>query len=928
MELKPYQQTVISDLILFLQYLQQSDTGSGPVLPSAFQDYWTDRGYRPMTGNVIEPYKNNIRDGKNRAVPHVCIKVPTAGGKTFIACNALRPIFEGAGFDADQPRLVVWLVPSNPILQQTLRHLRDPNHPYRRKIDTHFNHRVEVYDKAALLSGAGFNAGTVREQLSIVVMSFDSLRVRNKDDRKLYQENGNNLSFSTGPGDTDLLPGTDETAVINVIRRLRPVLIVDESHNAESELSVEMLGNLNPGFILDLTATPRRNSNIISFVDALALKTENMVKLPVIVYNQKDRHEVISAALELRQKLETLANQEQKQFPGSKAIRPIVLFQAQSQTNTDNLTFTKIRDVLVKVGIPTEQIKIKTASLDELKGVDLMAADCPVRYIITVNALKEGWDCPFAYILASLADRSSAVDVEQILGRVLRQPYVRKHTAHLLNLSYVLTASSKFNDTLQSVVTGLNKAGFSRKDFKVANQPETPGTAESPPPSDPLLALFGGPTSPVSDRPHSAGTDPVWTDPVGTDTTGPDEIDPEKISVWDNTAQPGQSRPGAAQTGEAAGNISATDEAADSAVVQDIENQAKAEAEAFAQRTKTMNPSDDPEELQQLATRYRMRDHFSQQATTLLLPQFFMRVEENLFIQTGEEKLARTHLLDGFRLGRQSTEVNFDNVQAELYKVDLEARDRGETSPEFMRVDGKTKDALLNEILPTMTRAGQVKTMTNRLLKAIGDQKPISQKDVSTYVSRILDEMSEAQFRDMVAYQYTYADRIRRKISQLTTHYAQKEFRKLLDTDQVFVKPSFALPPFISPKEIAKDITKSLYANEERMNGFEERVIIKVANLENVAFWTRNGERGRGFFLNGYLNHYPDFIVVTKRGKVVLLETKGDDRDNSDSEAKRDLGRFWAQKSGENYRYFMVFERQELDGTYTLDEFLAVMSAL
>ena len=908
MELKPYQQTVISDLSLFLQYIQQSDTGSGPSLSNAFQDYWNDRGYRPMTGNVIEPYKNNIKDGQNQAVPHVCIKVPTAGGKTFIACNALRPIFEGAGFDADQPRLVVWLVPSNPILQQTLRHLRDPSHPYRQKIDTHFNHRVEVYDKAALLGGAGFNAGSVREQLSIVVMSFDSLRARNKDDRKLYQENGNNLSFGASSADTDLLPGTDETAVINVIRRLRPVLIVDESHNAESELSVEMLGNLNPGFILDLTATPRRNSNIISFVDALALKDEFMVKLPVIVYNQKDRHEVISAALELRQKLETLANQEQKQFPGSKAIRPIVLFQAQSQTSTDNLTFTKIRDVLVKVGIPTEQIKIKTANLDELKGIDLMDADCPVRYIITVNALKEGWDCPFAYILASLADRSSAVDVEQILGRVLRQPYVRKHTAHLLNLSYVLTASSKFNDTLQSVVTGLNKAGFSRKDFKVANQTDTP---EDPPPADPLQALFN---------------EPLPSYPSGTDalqTPDSDEIDPEKIQVRDSTTQSGEAEPG-----ETTGNTSATDEVADSAVLQDIENQAKAEAEAFDQRTKTMNSSDDPEELQQLATRYRMRDHFSHQATALLLPQFFMRVEENLFIQTGEEKLARTHLLDGFRLGRQSTEVNFDNVQAELYKVDLEARDRGETSPAFMRVDGKTKDALLNEILPTMTRAGQVKTMTNRLLKAIGDQKPISQKDVSTYVSRILDEMSEVQFRDMVAHQYTYADRIRRKISQLTTLHAQKEFRKLLDTDQVFVKPSFALPPFISPKEIAKDITKSLYANEERMNGFEERVIMAVANLESVAFWTRNGERGRGFVLNGYLNHYPDFIVVTKRGKVVLLETKGDDRDNSDSEAKRDLGRFWAQKSGENFRYFMVFERQELDGTYTLDDFLAVMSAL
>src|SRR5690606_18586466 len=89
-----------------------------------------------------------------------------------------------------------------------------------------------------------------------------------------------------------------------------------------------------------------------------------------------------------------------------------------------------------------------------------------VRYIITINALKEGWDCPFAYILASLADKSSAVDVEQILGRVLRQPYVQRHKSFQLNLSYVLTASAKFNETLDNIVKGLNVAGFSEKDYR------------------------------------------------------------------------------------------------------------------------------------------------------------------------------------------------------------------------------------------------------------------------------------------------------------------------------------------------------------------------------------------------------------------------------------------------------------------------------
>jgi type III restriction enzyme len=223
------------------------------------------------------------------------------------------------------------------------------------------------------------------------------------------------------------------------------VVVVDESHNAESELSIEMLKVVNPCFILDLTATPRKNSNIISFVDSLELKRENMVKLPVIVYNHQDKTEVIYSALQLQKQLEAQAQEEEKR--GGRYIRPIVLFQAQPKNADDNTTFEKLKEKLVELMIPAEQIRIKTANLNEIRNENLLSRDCPVRYIITVNALKEGWDCPFAYILASLADKNSAVDVEQILGRVLRQPYVVKHTFPLLNVSYVLTASARFMET-------------------------------------------------------------------------------------------------------------------------------------------------------------------------------------------------------------------------------------------------------------------------------------------------------------------------------------------------------------------------------------------------------------------------------------------------------------------------------------------------
>ena len=239
-------------------------------------------------------------------------------------------------------------------------------------------------------------------------------------------------------------------------------MVVDESHHTTGDLSIEMLKNLNPSFILDLTATPRENSNIISYVDAAQLKAENMVKLPVIVYNRPSQEEVIADALDLRNKLDELAQTK----TDGRYIRPIVLFQAQPKQAENKETFEKLKQRLVDNGIPEEEIAIKTADINELKNVDLQSPDCKIKYIITVNALKEGWDCPFAYVLATVANRTSTVDVEQILGRVLRLPDTKKNPSNVLNLSYVITCSANFYQTLDKVVVGLNNAGFSSKDYR------------------------------------------------------------------------------------------------------------------------------------------------------------------------------------------------------------------------------------------------------------------------------------------------------------------------------------------------------------------------------------------------------------------------------------------------------------------------------
>jgi type III restriction enzyme len=870
MELKPYQQQVLNDISSFLVQVQETKD-----VKDAFYSFWTKHPRTPLipfVGTAIEPYKNNIP-----RVPHICVKVPTAGGKTFIASCALKTIFEA--FPSDKPKAVVWLVPSITILDQTIKNLRDPSHPYRQKINAHFGNKVEVFDKASLLQGSGLNASSVIEQLNIMVLSFDSLRAKNKEDRKVFQENSNLLSFE------NLLEKGAEITLGAVIKHLNPVVVVDESHNAESDLSVDMLKELNPCFILDLTATPRNNSNIISFIDAIELKRESMVKLPVIVYNHQDKTEVINSALQLRNRLELQAKDEQKK--GGLYIRPIVLFQVQPKNGKDfenveeeKSNVQKLKEKLVELKINPDEIKIKTANINEIKGVDLMSNECEVRYIITINALKEGWDCPFAYILASLADRSSAIDVEQILGRVLRQPYVMKHNFPLLNLSYVLTASAKFLDTLDNIVKGLNKAGFSTKDFKLADI----AMLEEAKKEEPLIQLTAFPTK----------------EDASEDITA--DIDTARISI------PTEEEP-----------------SYDNPVIK-MEQSAIEQNEAFERTVyelESTNTSSVPNEIQKLVKTYEIKDVFKEQARSIQLPQFFLNVPANDLFSLKEEllPLEKEYLLKGFALSKSDTNIEFGNVTTELYKVDLDETKK-EHTPTFVRIDGDAKDSLLTYILDPARKGNRVKNFTRRIMDILGSMLPIPDKEIEKYINRVLEDFGDDQFSAFASNEYTYTEKLKQKIKALSEAFAEKKFREYLDTDKISVKPAYILPLSITPGDTSKAITKSLYEKEGSMNGFEERVINEIGNMNNIAFWTRNIER-RGFKINGFINHFPDFIIHTKSGKTVLLETKGD---HLDAEQKIRLGGLWASKAGNNYRYYMVYEKREVEGAMKLEDFLKTIS--
>ncbi len=871
MELKNYQKTVLNDLAAYL-----SEYGASGNAGTAFARFWESRPFNPGHRYIDQM----------KGAPNVCIKVPTGGGKTFIACNALRVIRDSMATALGRP--VLWFVPSLSILDQTLHAFLDHSHPYRQKLNGLFSGKVAVLEKSEALAGAGFDPETVRRQLTIIVLSYDSFRSSTKEGRKVYQENSSLSAFPAHFGSGKPIENADDSSLARILNSMKPLIVVDESHNAKSTLSIEMLQNLDPSFILELTATPREQSNIISYVDPERLKTEQMVKLPVIVYNTRDVNEVVRTAIDLRRKLEHSAEVEHERGAGH--IRPIALFQAEAKNaqtrEEESATFGKIKEKLVGFGIPANQIAIKTAEINELKGIDLLSEQCPIRYIITINALKEGWDCPFAYILGSLANRSSAVDVEQVVGRILRQPYVSRSRQPFLNLSYVLTASDRFYETLQKVVEGLNRCGFSERDCRVKDEKATASSAEMP---------------------------------LGSQAPEQEDF----IDVLDSTALPAgeTAEGGSAPGGPAKSGIPV------SAVIEEIEALAQeaiapALPRAAGDAAEALSLAADAPDLK------KMKLEFVNSAKRVILPSFYIKEDAGLFNDSEgiEKKLTREDLVKGFKLTNQDINLDFRPTELELYEVDIRVDARGFSRPEYTRLTEERSRGFA-KLISHLSEADKKRELFAVLYGVMKRFDEIPEKDIRSYLRRVIESQEPARLDDMIQNPYQYAEILKYKVISLMTAHAIQSFQRRATENSLITKGSWKFPAVIQAPNSIKGLRRSLYEEEAEGNQFELEIANEIAGLDNVLFWHRNLER-KGFCLNGYINHYPDFIAVTKRSNVLIVESKGDDRNNSDSAQKLKLGQAWEKKAGESFKYFMVFQSIHVEGAFAKNQLSAAAGRL
>jgi len=462
---KTYQQQVLDSVAAYFQACHALPSPSVAFTATTERLWGRGNPYHPLVGFPPD-------------MPYFCLRVPTGGGKTWLAAKSVQLV--NSHLLRCEHSVILWLTPSKPIREQTLKALKDRGHPYHAALRE--AGPVTVLD---LEEAKGVTRATLDTSTTIIVATRQAFQVEDEESRKVYQSSGALMHHfdHLSPAQREALltegEGGERTtpySLANVLRLRRPFVIVDEAHNSRTELAFDMLARFRPSGVMELTATPdltRTPSNVLHSVSAAELKAEEMIKLPVVLETEPNWQQCLADAIARREALQKLADEERR--CGAPYLRPLVLIQAEPRrAGVETLDVERVKNELIaNHGIPASEIAVATGEEKGLAQIDadykLGIADpaCPVKFVITQKALAEGWDCPFAYILVSMAELKSATAVEQLLGRVLRQPSARQRQAKALNQSYAFVVSRNFAETASALRDRLVEgAGFERREVR------------------------------------------------------------------------------------------------------------------------------------------------------------------------------------------------------------------------------------------------------------------------------------------------------------------------------------------------------------------------------------------------------------------------------------------------------------------------------
>ena len=855
MKLKTYQQDALDTLRRFLEEARVA----GPAAAYATITEEPDQAAR-LRGSAAgyKPLKALPE------VPSVCLRLPTGGGKTILAAHAIA-VARDAWVEKDFP-MVLWLVPTNTIRTQTAEALRNTSHPYRKVLDEAFGGRVRIFDIGDFAQITPHDLGS---SLCVVVGTIQTLRVTNTDGRKVYAHHEMlEPHFSSvlpdAPGlERDDVSGTGAIrfSFANLMHVHRPLVIMDEAHKAGSKLSQEVHERVNPSALIEFTATPKGFNNMLHWVSAQELKDEEMIKLPVVLDEADTWEGAVSSAILKRAELQELADRDREGY-----IRPIVLFQAQKRNEEVTVHVLK-RHLVQHASIPEHRIAVATGAQRELDQVDLFDPACPIKYVITVEALKEGWDCAFAYVFCSVANIRSSTDAEQLLGRVLRMPYATRRKAPALNRSYARLVSRRFSEAAHALRDRLVDMGFEESEAEAGIEAERPELGDG---------LFGRqvrkpPTRIVEIEASEEEARTLAT--VASDRIRVSAIDDGKVRLEFN------------------GLPRHRDEQRLFRMLPTrLQDTLRGELDAFK--------GDHPHELAP-----------SHRGETFVVPRLMAHVQGEL-VFGDTDVFMEDHVWSLSDHPACLAPEEFGIVETtHTFEIDVDGR-----RLQLSAVDS-SEDLRLDVDVDGWTQPGLVGWLDGKLRDPWISQPELLAwlDDVVTHLVRDRDLPLAQLMRCRFILARALKDRIkairqaeRGKVHQMTLFGASARVEVSFEDGHEFFDGMYDGVPkysggyrfrrhFMGPDEVP--------AFDGKAGGEEERCAMVIDSLSGLKCWTRNVSRHRNAFHlpTATDRFYPDFVALMEDGRLLVVEYKGGDRspdESRDSREKDRIGRLWARSSG------------------------------
>jgi type III restriction enzyme len=844
MQLKTYQNTVLEILSKYLRYAKETD----PEI--AFQ-----RIHKEFPEKHFKPSYKSIKEVKN--VPYVCMRIPTGGGKTILAGYAIKAAIENY-IQRDYP-VVLWLVPTNTIREQTKKHFMDAESPYYKALADEFDGKFAIYD---ITDVNRIRSVDLETKVCIIIGTFASLRIGNTDGRKFYSSNENlepifaRLNLQTEGLEKEIegeRSGQIKLSFANILKILEPLVIIDEAHNARTKLTYDVFERIKPACILEFTATPNYSeSNVLCRISAQELKQENMIKLPIILTGHPSWQESIHHAVGERNKLEQYASSE------TEYIRPILLIQAEHKNKEVTVDVVK-KFLIEQESLEENTIAIETGDIKNLENVNLFDSTCKIRTIITVEALKEGWDCSFAYVFCSVANIHSSKNVEQLLGRVLRMPYADRRRIENLNKAYAHVSSPNFIQAASEVEAVLKDMGFEKEEINDAIVEQT---------------LFQD----DSDKPLF------------------NKVVPLKLEIentFDFKKLPEEAKTILEITKLENGNTIITSK---DVISEDLKN-------AIVSQIPEEKRNSIQDKIERFNFETKIKQTPAQKGIILSLPQLCVYVQGELELLEKETVLSLRPwdlALEESILTKEEFNDDYDlkSVKIDIFNNKLIHSIQNEDGNQF------ELDLKYNEGISDLTQ------WLDRTIR----HNDINQEKMIGYcsaVTRYLLNVRKIELTKLILLKFILAKSLKDKIERLRANGMKKSYQDVLFhtyQTEVIVSYDFNFQfdtryyPLTRQYNRGYQFTKHYYGNKiQEFDSDEEFECAKTIDSINlIETWVRNIPRQPNMFSlpTSSDKFYPDFVCKLTDGRMAVIEYKGADRfDNPEEVEKKIVGEAWAKRS-------------------------------